>query len=216
VRSVFDRFKLQCVFQQVLREEELERVLLTHIDTLTLSDAEVTLLREWIAERREHSVVERQEQKRSVSLQLDAVRSRMSRLTDFLLDGSVGKLAFEEKQKALVWDEAQLRQKLTSLEAGYDTALEDIERTVELAKGASLLYKQANPERKRELLRSLLSNLSVSGKNVDIELTIPFRVIANREKTSYSSPYRGTCRTLGNILEQLHNYFAKAGLEARS
>jgi len=199
-----------------IREEELERVLLTHIDTLTLSDAEVTLLREWIAARREHSDAERQEQKRSVSLQLDAVRSRTSRLTDFLLDGSVGKLAFEEKQKALVWDEAQLRQTLTSLEAGYDTALEDIQRTVELAKDASLLYKQANPERKRELLRSLLSNLTVSGKNVDVELTIPFRVIANREKTSYSSPYRGTCRTLGNILEQLHNYFAKADIEAHS
>jgi hypothetical protein len=199
-----------------IREEELERVLLTHINTLTLSDAEVTLLREWIAERREHSDAERQEQKRSVSLQLDAVRSRTSRLTDFLLDGSVGKLAFEEKQKALVWDEAQLRQKLTSLEAGYDTALEDIQRTVELAKGASLLYKQANPERKRELLRSLLSNLTVSGKNVDVELTIPFRVIANREKTSYGSPYRGTCRTLGHILDHLHNYFAKAELDARS
>jgi len=199
-----------------IREETLEELLLTHIDTLTLSDAEVTLLREWIAERREHSDADRQGQKRSVSLQLDAVRSRISRLTDFLLDGSVGKLAFEEKQKALVWDEAQLRQKLTSLEAGYDTALEEIERTVELAKGASLLYKQANPERKRELLRSLLSNLTVLGKNVDVELTIPFRVIANREKTSYGSPYRGTCRTLGNILEQLHTYFAKADLDARS
>jgi site-specific DNA recombinase len=98
-----------------IREEQLEEHLLTHIDTLTLSDAEVTLLREWIADRREHSYAECEEQKRSVRLQLDALRSRMSRLTDFLLDGSVGKLAFEEKQKALVWEEAQLRQKLASL-----------------------------------------------------------------------------------------------------
>jgi DNA invertase Pin-like site-specific DNA recombinase len=199
-----------------IREEELEEALLTHINKLTLCDAEVTLLREWIADRREHSGAERQEQKRSVSLQLDALRSRMNRLTDLLLDESIEKLVFEEKQKALIWDEAQLRQTLASLEAGYDTALEEIERTVELAKDASLLYKQANPERKRELLRSLLSNFTVSGKNVDVELTIPFRVIANREKTSYGSPYRGTCRTLGNILEQLHNYFAKADIEARS
>jgi site-specific DNA recombinase len=199
-----------------IREEQLEEHLLTHIDTLTLSDAEVTLLREWIADRREHSYAECEEQKRSVRLQLDALRSRMSRLTDFLLDGSVGKLAFEEKQKALVWEEAQLRQKLASLEAGYDSALEEIERTVELAKDASLLYKRANLESKRELLRSLLSNLTVSGKNVDVELTIPFRVIANREKTSYGRPYRVTCRTLGNILDQLHKYFAKADVEVRS
>jgi hypothetical protein len=34
---------------------------------------------------------------------------------------------------------------------------------------------------------------------------------------NFRSPYRGTCRTLGNILEQLHNHFAKAdSLEALS
>ncbi len=210
-------FKLPPVCPKTsIREDALEEVLLTHIDTLTLSDAEVTLMREWIADRRHHSDIERQEQSRSLSLQLDSLRSRMSRLTDLLLDGSVEKLVFEEKQKALVWDEAQLRQKLASGQAGNDAALQNIERTVELAKDVSLLYKQANLERKRELLRSLLSNLTVTGKNVDVELTIPFRVIANREKTSYGSPYRGTCRTLGNILDQLHTYFAKVELDIRS
>jgi DNA invertase Pin-like site-specific DNA recombinase len=199
-----------------IREEKIEEHLLTHIDTLTLSEAELTLMREWIADRRQHSGTERQVQIRSVSLQLDSLRDRMRRLADFLLDGSLEKAVFEEKQKALVWDEAQLRQRLASLQTGHDIALEEIERTVELAKDASLLYKQANPERKRELLRSLLSNLTVSGKNVDVELAIPFRVIANREKASHGSPYRGTCRTLGNILDRLHKHFAKADLEVSS
>jgi site-specific DNA recombinase len=199
-----------------IREEQLEAHLLTRIETVTLSDAEVSLLRKWIADRRQHSDTERQEQKRSVSLRLDSLRSRMSRLTDLLLDGSLEKRAFEEKQKTLVWDEAQLRQKLAALESGNDGALEEIERTVELAKNASLLYKKANPQRKRELLRTLLSNLTVLGKNIDVELTIPFRVIADREKASYGRPYRGTCRTLGNILDQLHKYFAKADIEAHS
>jgi hypothetical protein len=189
-----------------IREDQLENIVLTHIDRLALSDAEVTLLRDWISDRRRHSEAEREEEKRTVSLQVDALRSRMSRLTDLLLDGSVEKRVFEEKQKALVWDEAQLRQRLAALEAGSDGALEEIERAVELAKDASLLYKQANPERKRELLRILLSNLTVSGKNVDVALTIPFRLIAAREKTSYGAPHRGTCRTLGRILDQLHNY----------
>jgi site-specific DNA recombinase len=199
-----------------VREEKIEELLLTHIDTLTLCDAEISLMREWISDRRQHSDADRQEQIRTVSLRLDSLRERMSRLADLILDGSVGKPVFEEKQKALIWDDAQLRQQLASLQTGHDIAFEEIERTVELAKDASLLYKQANPERKRELLRSLLSNLTVSGKNVDVELAIPFRVIANREKPSYGSPYRGTCRTLGNILEQLHNYFSKADIEARS
>jgi hypothetical protein len=200
-----------------IREEKIEEPLLAHIDTLTLSEAEITLMREWIANRRQHSEAERQVQIRSLSLQLDSLRDRMRRLTDFLLDGSVEKAVFEEKQKALAWDDAQLRQRLASLQTGHDTALEEIERTVELAKNASLLYKQANPDKKRELLRCLLSNLTVSGKNVDVELAIPFRVIANREEASHGSPYRGTCRTLGNILDNLHDHFSKADpVEPRS
>ena len=101
-----------------IKEETDGKRLQSNFNTITLSKAEITIMREWIAERREHPDAERLEEKRTVSLQLDAIRSRMSRLTDLLLDGSVGKLAFKEKQKALVWEETQLRQKLAALEAG--------------------------------------------------------------------------------------------------
>ena len=120
----------------------------------------------------------------------------MNRLTGLLLDGTVEKPAFDEKQKELVWEEAKLKQQLAALEAGNGDTLKNIERTVELAKDAPLLYRQANVAKKRELVRILLSNLSASAKNVDVELAIPFRFIANRGKTSCVRPSRGTCRTL--------------------
>jgi len=58
-----------------IREDQLEKIVLTHIDTLTLSDAEVTLLREWISDRRRNSEAEREKEKRTVSLQVDGTRS---------------------------------------------------------------------------------------------------------------------------------------------
>ena len=58
-----------------------------------------------------------------------------------------------------------------------------------------MLYREADHEKKRELLKILLSNLTVSGKNVSLELRIPFRLVAERGKDSLCSPYRGTCRT---------------------
>jgi hypothetical protein len=123
---------------------------------------------------------------------------------------------FNEKQKSLVWEESQLKQGVASLDAGSEDALKTIENTVGLAKNASLLYRQANLGKKRELLRIILSDLTASGENISAELTIPFRLIAEREKTSYGGPYRGTCRTLGNLLSRLYNYIAKADLDTRS
>jgi site-specific DNA recombinase len=199
-----------------IREEQLENAVQNIFATLTLSKAEVDYLREWIADQRLRVGAEREAEKRATALQLEALRARMNRLTDLLLDGTVEKPTYDEKQKQMVWEEVKLRQRIAAIEAGSVDIFKDIERTVELAKDAALLYKQANVARKRELLRILLSNLNVSAQNVDVELAIPYCFIANREKTSYGAPYRGTCRTLGNILEQLHNYFSKTDIKARS
>jgi hypothetical protein len=192
----------------------LEGAVLRVFGALTLSTSEVDCLREWIADHSLHIAAEREEEMRVARLQLESLRTRRNRLTDLFLDGTVEQTIFGEKQKTLVWEEAQLKHKLVTLEGGDGGALKEIERTVELAKDASLLYKQANPERKRELLRILLSNLTVAGKNVSVELRIPFRLIAQREKTSYGGPYRGTCRTLGKLLDELHNYITIGRLDA--
>jgi hypothetical protein len=43
----------------------------------------------------------------------------------------------------------------------------------------------------------------VDGKNIEITLAAPYDLIANRPKTSYSAPYRGTPRTLDALLKKL-------------
>jgi hypothetical protein len=144
-------------------------------------------------------------------LQLEALRARKSRLTDLLLDRSVEQATFDEKQKSLVWEESQLKQKVARLDAGCDDALKKMENTVGLAKEASLLYKQASLERKRELLRILLSDLTASRENISAELINPFSVIAERSKTSCGGPYRRTCRTMDNIMKQILEHILKAG-----
>jgi len=188
----------------------LENAVLSILNTLALSDAEIQYLCEWIAEHRQHAEEECETQKRATMLHLESLRTRLSRLTDLLLEGSLEKSVFDEKQKAFVWEVAELRQKLAALEAGRDDALKEIENTVELAKSPPLLYKTSDQEGKRELLRILLSNLTVSGKTVSVELKIPFRLIAEREKASHCRPYRETCRTWEKLLEQLVKHFTGA------
>lgn len=199
----------------IIKEEQLENAAQSVFERLTLSDAEVDYFREWIADHRLHAGAKREEENRAATLQLEALRARKSRLTDLLLDGSIEQTVFDEKQKSLVWEESQLKQRIASLDTGYEDALKKIENTVGLAKNASFLYKHANMERKRELLRILLSDLTASGNNVSAELNIPFRLIGEREKTSYGGPYRGTCRTMDNIMKQILGYILKTGSRAQ-
>jgi site-specific DNA recombinase len=192
-----------------IREEILDESIQRILETITLSDRELLYLREQIEPHHQRAEEERKQQIHAAQLQLDALRTRVSRLTDLFLDGSLQKTVFEEKQKAYVWEEAELKQKLTALENGSETACREVEKFVELLKSPQMLYREADHEKKRELLKILLSNLTVSGKNVSLELRIPFRLVAERGKDSLCSPYRGTCRTTANLFQQLIKHFTK-------
>jgi hypothetical protein len=194
-----------------IKEEQLENAVQSILDKLTLSKVEVDYFGEWIAEYRLNAATRREEQKRDATLQLEALRARKSRLTDLLLDGSVEQTMFDEKQQSLVWEESQLKQKVARLNADCEDALKQMENTVGLAKDASLLYKQANLERKRELLRILLSDLSASAENISAELRIPFSLIVSSAITSCGGPYRRTCRTMDSIMKQILGYISKTG-----
>jgi hypothetical protein len=102
----------------------------------------------------------------------------------------------------------ELREQLAESEKGSLDLMKTLHNTVELAKNPSMIYKTASLEKRRELLKSLLSNLLVSGKNVEITLSIPFRLIAERQKTADGGAYRGTCRTWEHLLQQLRRQCA--------
>jgi hypothetical protein len=97
---------------------------------------------------------------------------------------------------------------MEDLKHGGTRHLKQLEIAVELAKDASILYRNASVENKRKLLKILLSNLTISGKSVEIILSIPFCLIAEREKSDDGRAYRGTCRTWEQLFAQLKTYFS--------
>jgi site-specific DNA recombinase len=190
-----------------IREELLDESIQRSLEAISLSEKELLYLRDLIKSYHHNAGEEREKQIQAVQLQLDSLRTRVGRLTDVFLDGSLQKTVFEEKQKAYVWEEAELKQKLFSLHSGSETVNSEVEKLVGLLKSPQLLYKQADLNKKRELLRIVLSDVTVSGKNVSTVLKTPFRLIAEREKLTYGSPYRETCRTTANLFQQLIKHF---------
>lgn len=190
-----------------IREEHLEAALLTVLDRVQLSDEELNLAKEHIARRRTDIEQQCAHTKNALKLQYDQLRSRISHLADLLLDGTIQKPLFESKQTSLLLEQTAVEEKLREVDGGSVAAMRQLEKTVELAKSASLLYRTASVDNKRKLLKILLSNVSASGKNVEIMLSVPFRLIAERGKDDDGRLNRGTCRTWANVLETIHTHF---------
>jgi site-specific DNA recombinase len=198
-----------------IREEALGTVVLCALADIDLSDEESELARVMIAERRSDLEQNRSAALQALRLQQDHLRQRLTKLTDLLVDGTIDKAAFGERRDSLVLEQARIKERLTEIERDPASAVATIEKTVELAKSPSLLYKAASLEKRRELLKILLSDLAVSGKNVELTLALPFRLIAERQKMIDGGPYRGTCRTWESILRKLMQQFNTEGIPAK-
>jgi hypothetical protein len=190
-----------------VREEALDAAVLGALANVDLSDDELRLAHVMIEEQTRELAQTQSVAREAVRLQLDHARVRLTKLTDLLIDGTIDKSTFGERRDALFLEQARIKERLAEIERNPESVLASLAKTVELAKSPSLLYKSASQEKKRELLKILLSNLTVSSKNVDVTLAPPFQIIAEREKTSDGRPYRGTCRTWEQILTQLKNHF---------
>ena len=66
---------------------------------------------------------------------------------------------------------------------------------LELAGSAMLSYGKGNTDQRRRLVRRMTSNRHLSGKELSVELSFPFTVIANSVCVQSGDPYRNTTRT---------------------
>lgn len=192
-----------------VREEAIDEAVISVLSAVQLSEQESQAAKEYLIERRKESQTERASMRNALQLQRDQVSDRISKLTDLLVEGTVSKPMFQSKQQALLFEQTAIEQQMEYLKSGTTNDLKQLEAAVELAREASMLYRMASLEKKRKLLKILLSNLTVSGKNVEITLTDAFRLIAERKKCDDGSLNRGSCRTWARLLEQIKTYFCE-------
>ncbi len=188
---------------KTVREELIDTVITRMMTQLEFDNSELECFQERVKELRMTHDVQCEEQLRSCRLQLDGVKARLNRLTDALLDGLIEKLPFEERRATLGVEEKEIQATISGLEAGINDSLRQLERFLELVKNAPFVYKQANPGEKRELLRNLTSNLSVTGKNVSVEPKASVSVLLNRPKLSHGAPSRDVHRTLRLLVDKI-------------
>lgn len=186
-----------------VREDVVDRTVSPLVAKLAFDPAEMEYIRGWIEDARASEHTRNQQALHNARLQLENTRTRLRRLTDAFIDGTIEKSLFEPRKGAFLNEEQRALEKVRNLEAGNGGALERLERFLELVKNAPITYKNAELDEKRDLVKSLFSNLKVIDKNVSVELKLGVDLIANRKEMQNGSPSQGIHRTWDNLLERL-------------
>lgn len=189
------------------KEEIIEKEFKLTLERLNLSELEYTYFRQETFKQGIKSVLGVETKQRQMKLRLEQIKARSSKLADAYVEGVFEKDTYIEKKNELIVDEQSTREKLSKLSLNYDEASKRLEVFLELLNSASLSYKYAKPEEKRDLVKMTTSNFTTEGKSVSIKLRYPFQLMADRQSFTSGSPYREATRTFDPLIKKLLHYF---------
>jgi DNA invertase Pin-like site-specific DNA recombinase len=198
--------------QKTIREEVIEKELLPYFERFEFSEQENHYLKKAIESKYGELETLKQNRQRTLHLQLEQCRERLSKLTDFFVDGVIEQELYTQKKNSLVVEESKLRDELANSDAIQKDALMRAEQFLELLNRSYLSYKWGNKEEKREMVKIATSNFLVKGKKVLIKLNLPFEMVVNRTSVPGGGPQRDVPRTLASLLEKLIEYFQHSSI----
>jgi DNA invertase Pin-like site-specific DNA recombinase len=179
-----------------VREDRVEEAVRSLLRFCTLTPADTGAIENHLYALSADVVNLRTSRETATTQALAAVNSRLSRLTDLLLDERLDPQEHAAKRAILVTERSKLEQNLTGLRAVEWDPAAHVRKIVELAKSPETLYESATVDQKRHLLRIVLSNCRVSGKSLEFTLREPFATLAHRAAQENGGPYCYTDRTL--------------------
>ena len=194
-----------CVRENIM-DEKVEDI----FSMVSLNEIELMYLEQRTRKLKEDKAESHLEQKKAVELNIQSLQERLNRVTDAYIDRLIGKEDFENRKASLFLEKKGMEEKLQELELGINSRAERMGKFLELLRRLYFSYKLGLPEKKREFLETATSNRFVEGKNVELELQIPFNMLAERSKNSNGGPYRARPRTkLDRLFKKLCDYFEK-------
>jgi len=157
---VYYRCKRKSCPTKTVREEVLETAVVSELEQLQLT---ACAAKKVVEAKVPDTIATLEEQRTATSLQIADEERRLDRLEDLLIDGALGKEAFNRKRHTIQLRLMELRNRLTTMP---DCAAAEAyqEQLAELRKSLALLYENANRAEKRMIIENVWPNRTVSGK----------------------------------------------------
>ncbi|MGI8467315.1 MAG: recombinase family protein [Pyrinomonadaceae bacterium] len=194
--------------QKTIREELIERELLSVLKKLAFNERENQYLQNAVKSKYGELEALKENKLEILNMRLEQCRQRLSKLTDFFVDGVIDREIFIQKKNSLVIEEKKLQDEIGGFDRIQRTALTKAEQFLELVNCAYLSYKWGNEEEKRDLVKSVTSNFFIREKSVLIKLNLPFEAVASRTSEPGGGAYRVAPRTLASLVDRLIQHFS--------
>jgi DNA invertase Pin-like site-specific DNA recombinase len=175
------------------RGDTLEGVVLSHITRLRMDERDMRDLRDLVEEAYGTQASDAEQQKASLTLRLQLLDDRSTRLTDLLIDNTVDHSTFNARKEKLLLERQGIVENLE--QADRRSPLQDLFELFERTNSELLRYEKLLDDEKRELIDIICSNFSVSENNPVFTLRTPYKEISETEDSDGCAHRRDDVRT---------------------
>jgi len=145
-----------------IREERLAEMFKEPIKQITINEDLAAWLKEGLAQSHKDTLQTQGNRLSSLKTQHEKVNSRLSRLFDLRLDGTIDEAIFETKENELKTLAVEIKAQIDAAGAINPNFYEDGVKTLELCKLLYSEYHAANYEEKAQILKRIASNFTLS------------------------------------------------------
>lgn len=175
------RLTSDCKTGKMLREDQLEEMVITLLDNLVCPYREVI---EWVAyairNEQQDTIASREKLIASIKTQLDRIGRMDDVLYDDKLAGDIPQSKYEEKHAQFAEERKALQDQLEKLDQSAGLQLEHTLVLLELSQRAAELYRKKTPEQKRIIISKLFKQLTLKKGALNFEYTTFTEVVAEK------------------------------------
>jgi site-specific DNA recombinase len=192
--------------QRSFREEEVENAVGKFLEQLAFSNDEQECIKQYLKTESDNVINSSETQKKILKMQLEQVKDRQSKLTDGYLDRVINQEDYLEKKNSLILEQKGVEEQLAKLQGGEKDFLAETTEFFRLINSAYLSYKTGNMEEKRDMVKTVFSDLQMNGEKLLVKPNLPFSIVAERSNLPGGSPHLAAYPTW---IEFVIKYFKK-------
>lgn len=174
--------------QRSFREEVVENVVGDFLGQLAFNNEERESFEQYIKAESDNIIDSTETQKKTLKMQLEQLKERLSKLTDGYLDRVIDEASYLEKKNSFILEQKSIEEKLAKLNGDGRPFLTEATNFFHLVNNAYLSYKMGNPLEKRDMVKIVFSSLEMSDEKVLIKPNLPFSILGERSNIPSGSP----------------------------
>lgn len=156
-----------------VREDVVEQAVVSEVERLRVDPFTVDALSVEVRKQARRQEGDQGRLRAALRERIEKLDGRIARLTDLLVEGVVDRQTYADRKEPLLIQRQVLLEDLRVAQKG--TPLVETFEKFERQNALLLRYKLLIPYEKREMLQSVGSNFSISGKNLEFSMRSPFQ-----------------------------------------